>query len=77
MPPTASTKMRLHREARLFLAEPRERSSKDGTTYGSLIVFESQKIKKIVLSTTAAELYFSEMFWFLPGAPWTMDGYFW
>ena len=42
----------------VFLAEPREQSSKDGTTYGSLIDFQSQKIKKIVLSTTVAEVYF-------------------
>ena len=41
----------------VFLAEHREQSSKDGTTYGSLIDFESQKIKKIVLSTTVAEMY--------------------
>ena len=42
----------------MFLAEPREQSSKDGTTYGSLIDFESQKIKKIMLSTTVAEVYY-------------------
>ena len=42
----------------VFLAEPREQSSKDGPTCGSLIDFESQKIKKIVLSTTVADLYF-------------------
>ena len=41
----------------VFLAEPREQSSKDGTTYGSLIDFESQKIKKVVLSTSVTELY--------------------
>ena len=52
------------RSITVFLAEPRERSSKDGTTYESLIVFESQKIKKIVLSTTAAELYFLKCFGF-------------
>ena len=32
----------------VFLAESRERSSRDGMTYGSLIDFESQKIKKTV-----------------------------
>ena len=41
----------------VFLAEPREQSSKDGTTHGSPIDFESQKIKRTVLSTTVAELY--------------------
>ena len=39
----------------VFLAESRERSSKDGMSYGSLIDYESQKI---VLSTTVAELYY-------------------
>ena len=41
----------------VFLAESRERSSRDGMTYGSLIDCESQKIKKIVLFSTVAELY--------------------
>ena len=31
----------------VFLAESLERSSKDGMTYGSLIDYESQKIKKL------------------------------
>ena len=57
MPPAETTKMDLHREGFFFLAESRERSLKDGTTYGSLIDFERQKIKKTVLSTTVAELY--------------------
>ena len=60
----------------VFLAEPRGQSSKDGTTYGSLIDFESQKIKKIVLSTTVAELYyFYEMLWFMAVSQWIMDGH--
>ena len=42
----------------LFLAESRERSSRDGTSYGSLIGYESQKIKNIDRSTTAAEFCF-------------------
>ena len=42
----------------MFSAESRERSSRDGVPYGSLIDYESQKIKKTVLSTTVAELYF-------------------
>ena len=41
----------------VFLAESRERSSRNGRTYGSLIDYESQKIQKTVLSTTVAELY--------------------
>ena len=41
----------------MFLAESRERSSKDGMSYGSLIDYESQKIQKTVLSTTVAILY--------------------
>ena len=41
----------------VFLAETRVRSTKDGMSYGSLIDYESQKIKKTVLSTTVAELY--------------------
>ena len=39
----------------VFLAESRERSSRDGMAYGSLVDCESQKIKKTVLSTTVAE----------------------
>ena len=41
----------------MFLAESHERSSRDGMMYGSLIDYESQKIKKAVLCTTVAELY--------------------
>ena len=41
----------------VFLAESRERSSRDGMAYGSLIGYESQKIKKTVLSTTVEELH--------------------
>ena len=41
----------------VFLAESRERSLKDGMSFGSLVDFESQKIKKTVLSTSVAELY--------------------
>ena len=42
----------------MFLAEPREPSSKDGMSYESLIDDESQKIEMTVLSTTVAELYY-------------------
>ena len=47
---------------RMFLSESRERSSKDGMSYGSLIDYQSQKIQKTVLPKTVAELYsFHEM----------------
>ena len=42
----------------VFLAELRQQSSKDGMSYGGLTDYESQKIKKTVLSTTVAELYY-------------------
>ena len=41
----------------VFLSESRERSTKDGMSYGSLIDYERQKIKRTVLSTSVAELY--------------------
>ena len=41
----------------VFSPKSRERSSKDGMSYGSLIEYGSQKIKKFVLSTSVAELY--------------------
>ena len=41
----------------IFLAEPRERSGPSGDGCGSLVDYESQKIKRTVLSTTVSELY--------------------
>ena len=41
----------------VFLAQSRERSSKDGMSYWSLVDYDSQKILQLVLSTTVAELY--------------------
>ena len=41
----------------VFLAESLERSSGNGMAYGSLIDYESQKIKKTALSNTVVELY--------------------
>ena len=38
-------------------AKLREHSAKDGISYGSIANYESQKIKRTVLSTTVAELY--------------------
>ena len=47
----------LRRCMTVFSAESRELSSKDGMSYGNLIDYESQRIKRIVLSTAVAELY--------------------
>ena len=41
----------------MFLAESRERSSKDGMSHGSLIEYGSQQIKKTVRSTNVAGLH--------------------
>ena len=38
-------------------ASDHQRSSKGGMSYESLVDYESQRIKKIVLSTTVTELY--------------------
>ena len=62
----------------VFLAESRERSSRDGTTNGSLIDYESQKIDKTVLSTTVAELYsFMKCFGSWSVSPGIVDGHTW
>ena len=41
----------------VFLAEQRQRNAQNGNAYGSLIDYESQKIKRTVLSTTVSEFY--------------------
>ena len=41
----------------VFLSESRERSTKDGMSYESLIDFQSQKIARTVLSTAVADLF--------------------
>ena len=41
----------------VFLAETRERSTKDGVLYESLIDYEKSMDKRIVISTIVAELY--------------------
>ena len=46
-----------HRDMAVFLSESRERSTKDKMSYGNLIEFESQRIKRTVLFTTGAELF--------------------
>ena len=62
----------------MFLAESRERSSKDGMLYGSLIEYESQRIKKdCALHYCGRTVFFHEMFWFMPVSPWIMDGHIW
>ena len=55
---TETTMMAHHRGTKMFLAESRERSSRDGMADGSLIDYESHKIQKTVLSATVAGLYF-------------------
>ena len=60
----------------VFLGKSRERSSRDGMTYGSLIDDESPKIKKTVLSTTVAELHsFMKCFVSCQFLPWNVDGH--
>ena len=41
----------------IFLAEASDQYSHTGDSYGSLMDYESQKIKRTVLSTTVSELY--------------------
>ena len=42
----------------MFLAEPREQSSKDGTTYMEvLLTLKVRRLKRLCSSTTVAELY--------------------
>ena len=56
----------------------RERSSKDGMSFGSLIDYESQKIKKhCALHYRGGGVFYNEVFWFLPVSPWIMDGHIW
>ena len=57
MPLTENDDGSSQRGMTVFLAESRERSSRDGMACGSLTDCESPKIKKTVLSTTVPELY--------------------
>ena len=58
MPPTGNNEDgSSQRGMTVFLAESRVRSTKDGMSHGSLIDHESQRNRRIVLSTTVAELY--------------------
>ena len=62
----------------MFLAESRERSSKDGMSYGSLVDYESQKIfQKCSMHDSARNVLLYEMIWFMPVSPWIMDGSIW
>ena len=59
-----------HRGMTVFLAASRERSSRDGMAYGSLIDCESQKIKKTVLSTAVGgPVFLHEVLWFMSVSP--------
>ena len=60
----------------MFLADLREQSSKDGMSYGSVVDYESQKIKKdCALNNCGRIVFFHEMFWFMPVPPWIVDGF--
>ena len=57
----------------IFIADERVKNRRD--TRGSLVFFECAKIKGTTLSTTVAEHFFHEVFWYLPDAPWFVEGY--
>ena len=60
----------------IFMAEPRKEKSKN--TRGSLIFFESTKIKRTTLSTTVAELYaLDEVLWYMSNVERTDQGHYW
>ena len=60
----------------VFLAESRERSSRDGMTCGSLIDYESQKIKKnCALHYRGGTVFFHELFWFMTVSQGIVDGH--
>ena len=51
----------------VFLAESRERSSKDGMSYGSLIDYESPKVQTdCTLNNRGRIVFFRKIFWFMP-----------
>ena len=62
----------------VFLSESRERSTKDGMSYESLIDFQSQKIARTVLATAVAELYsFMKCFGSCQFFQWIVEGLMW
>ena len=59
----------------MFLAEPRERTSKDGM---SLIDYESQKdYTDCALHNRGGIVFSHAMSWLMPVSPWIMDGHIW
>ena len=59
----------------IFIADERVKGRRD--TRGSLMFFESTKIKRTTLSTTVAELYAHEVFWYMSDASRTVEGHQW
>ena len=59
----------------IFMAEPRKEKSRN--TKGSLIFFESTKIKRTTLSTTVAELYALMKCWNMSDVKRTYQGHHW
>ena len=60
----------------VLLAESREESSRDGTTYGSLIDGECQKMEKTVLSTYRdGAVLLREVLCIMSVSPWIVDGH--
>ena len=60
----------------VFLAESRERSSKDGMTFGGLIDYESQTDQKnCALNNRGGVVLLSEVLWLMSVSPWIVEGY--
>ena len=60
----------------VFLADSRERSSRGGMTYGSLIDYESLKIEKdCALHYRGGAVLLHGVLWFMSVSPWTADGH--
>ena len=60
----------------VFLAESRERSSKDGMTYGGLFAYESRKDQKnCALNNRGGVVLLYEVLWFMSVSPWIVDGH--
>ena len=60
----------------VFMAESRERSSRDGMAYGSLIDYGSQKVKKdCALHCRGRVISLHEALWLMSVSPWIVDGH--
>ena len=59
----------------VFLAESRERSSKEGMSYGSLVDCASQE--NCSVHDSGRTVLFHKVFWFMPVSPSIMDGSIW